>query len=197
MFKGVYHGKQVHPSDLEAVIQRAVHAGVDRIMITAGSLMYAREALDLTLELNKGTVRFGTTVAVHPTMCDEFEKHPLGAADYLENLIALAKEALDKKLLWAIGEFGLDYYRREYCPRDLQLKYFEMQWQLVEAFPSVPLFLHMREAGQDFLRIVSEKRNLFKNGVVHSFNGTLEEAQDILSLNLYIGINGWYQLLSF
>jgi TatD DNase family protein len=51
----------------------------------------------------------------------------------------------------------------------------------------------MREATDDFIEIVRRKRHCFKDGVVHSFTGTIEEAQQLLSLGLYIGINGWYK----
>eukprot|EP00966_Prymnesium_polylepis_P173079 4003268-Prymnesium_polylepis.2 len=36
MFQGSYRGKQAHPPDLDAVLQRAAAAGVERIIVTAG-----------------------------------------------------------------------------------------------------------------------------------------------------------------
>ncbi|CAD7698785.1 unnamed protein product [Ostreobium quekettii] len=47
MYQGEYHGKQVHPPDLNSVLGRAWEAGVEKIIITAGNLSMAREALDL------------------------------------------------------------------------------------------------------------------------------------------------------
>lgn len=50
--------------------------------------------------------------------------------------------------------------------------------------------MHMRAACDDFIRIIRMHRHRFNDGLVHSFTGTLEEAQQILAQNLYIGING-------
>jgi TatD DNase family protein len=47
MFEGTYHGKTRHPSDLEAIVQRAKDAGVERILITGTSLSESRGALNL------------------------------------------------------------------------------------------------------------------------------------------------------
>lgn len=52
------------------------------------------------------------------------------------------------------------------------------------------MYLHNRNTGNDFFDIVKANRHKFTRGVVHSFTGNLEEMKQILSLDLYIGING-------
>ena len=47
MFEGSYHGKQKHPSDLEAVVERARTQGVERMLITGTSLDDSLVALAL------------------------------------------------------------------------------------------------------------------------------------------------------
>lgn len=54
------------------------------------------------------------------------------------------------------------------------------------------MFLHDRNTGNDFGKLISKHRSRFTHGVVHSFTGTLEEMKLYLDLGLYIGINGWY-----
>ena len=51
------------------------------------------------------------------------------------------------------------------------------------------MFLHNRNTGGDFVAAVSEHAPDLR-GVVHSFDGPLEEAQALLDLGFYIGING-------
>ncbi|PVH36540.1 hypothetical protein PAHAL_6G097100 [Panicum hallii] len=47
MFKGIYHGKKCHAADIPAVLARAWAAGVDRIIVTGGSLKESRKALEI------------------------------------------------------------------------------------------------------------------------------------------------------
>lgn len=73
----------------------------------------------------------------------------------------------------------------------IYFRYFEIQLKLSEDF-NLPLFLHCRDAAPTFLDILKRNPNLIKSGgVVHSFDGSLNEAKDIINLGFYIGINGW------
>ncbi|CAK9203973.1 unnamed protein product [Sphagnum jensenii] len=185
MFKGMYHGKQCHAADLVHVLQRAWDAGVERIIVTGGSLQESKEAL----ELADTDGRLYCTVGVHPTRCKEFEKS--GDPDkHLQELLKLAKEGAARGKVVAIGECGLDYDRVQFCPPDIQRQYFEKQFAIAEA-TRLPLFLHMRAAADDFIDIMSHNQHRFHAGVVHSFTGTAKERDQLLEFpNIYIGING-------
>mmetsp|Transcript_53739 Transcript_53739/g.78489 ORF Transcript_53739/g.78489 Transcript_53739/m.78489 type:complete len:104 (-) Transcript_53739:399-710(-) len=69
MFQGIYHGSRKHEADLGAVLDRAWSNGVEKIIITAGTLGEARAALRLA----RTDPRLYCTVGVHPTRCREFE----------------------------------------------------------------------------------------------------------------------------
>ena len=191
MFKGMYYGKKVHMPDLISVLRRAQQFGIDRIMVTAGSLSEIHKA---TLLVQQVSLEFpgmlSTTVGVHPTRVSEFQSHPNSPNAYLQESIGLIRRhrELDIK---AIGEFGLDYDRVQFSSPTYNKLIFEQQFILADE-SGLPLFLHMRDAAKDFIEIVKRNRHRFKYGVVHSFTGTAEEAKEILDLDLYIGINGWY-----
>ena len=82
MYQGRYHGKQYHDPDLTLVLQRAWESGVQKIIITAGTLSEAREAL----ELARSDARLFCTAGVHPTRCSEIEQHAAGADAYMKDL---------------------------------------------------------------------------------------------------------------
>ncbi|XP_003738865.1 putative deoxyribonuclease TATDN1 [Galendromus occidentalis] len=178
VFRGLYHGSQKHVSDFNAMLGRAKETGVEKIIITGGSLEDSRNAL----ELAKSAENLFSTVGCHPTRCNDFEKDHA----YLDELIELAKSS--SKIV-AVGEFGLDYDRTNFCPKETQLKYFETQFGLAEATRK-PLFLHCRSAAEDFTKLMKQYRDSYSTGVVHSFDGSWEQASTYLDMGLYIGING-------
>lgn len=50
MFRGMYHGKNVHEDDLQDIIDRAVEAGCRKFMVTGSDLLESRHAVDLARE---------------------------------------------------------------------------------------------------------------------------------------------------
>lgn len=180
MYQGIYHRSKKHEPDLDTVLKRAWSGGLDKIIITGGSLADSRKAIDLS----RTSTRLYSTVGCHPTRCNDFLDDP---ENYMNSLSDLIKENRDKVV--AIGECGLDYDRLNFCEKEIQLKYFEYQLQLSKDF-NLPLFLHCRAAADDLVDILSKNRDKFSGGVVHSFDGSIKDLQKILSLGLHVGING-------
>ncbi|CAG9127366.1 unnamed protein product [Plutella xylostella] len=180
MYQGVYHGSKKHAPDLDIVLKRSWAAGMDKMIITGGSLEDSKKAI----ELSKSDSRLFSTVGCHPTRCTEFVSNP---ESYLSGLRELISENLDKVV--AIGECGLDYERLQFCEKNTQLKYFEHQLQLSKEF-NLPLFLHCRASADDLVEILERNKDLVVGGVVHSFDGSQDALDKILRLGMYIGING-------
>ncbi|KAK3857575.1 hypothetical protein Pcinc_036184 [Petrolisthes cinctipes] len=182
MYQGLYHGSKKHEADLDQVLKRAWDGGLSRMIITGTSLSDSKAAL----ELAKTNDKLYSTVGCHPTRCGEFEKDT-EPDTYLESLLQLTLNNQGKVV--AVGEFGLDYDRTQFCPPDVQRKYFEKQLSVAEV-TGLPMFLHCRNSASDLVKILTAHRDNISGGVVHSFDGTKEEAQQILDLDLYIGLNG-------
>lgn len=145
----------------------------------------SREALAIA----ETDARLFCTVGVHPTRCSEFEESGDPEKHY-QDLFSLANEGMQKGKVVAIGECGLDYDRLQFCPADIQKKYFEKQFELAYA-TKLPMFLHMRAAAADFCEIVERNKNRFTGGVAHSFTGSALDRDKLLSFdNMYIGVNG-------
>ncbi|KAG0326215.1 TatD DNase [Dissophora globulifera] len=185
MFRGIYRGTRAHADDLVQVLQRARRAGVDRMIVTAGNIGDCREALALT----KDDPALFFTVGCHPTRCSEFDKYKGGPKEYFHALKTMLENPETKPKVVAIGECGLDYDRLFFCPKDTQIKYFEWQFELAE-LTGLPMFFHDRNTGGDFAAMIAKNRNRFKDGVVHSFTGTMEDLKFYLDQGLYISING-------
>eukprot|EP00752_Nemacystus_decipiens_P005363 g4864.t1 len=187
VFQGRYHGgSQKHEPDLDAVLERATAAGVEKMIVTAGTLEESREALKLA----KAHPNLYSTVGVHPTRCSEFFGGGGGDSEaHVAALAAVLEEGKELGKVVAVGECGLDYDRLHFCGKEEQARGFELQFELAER-SGLPVFFHSRACREDFADLVRRNRGRVSGGVVHSFTGTAEEAEELVSMGLYIGING-------
>jgi TatD DNase family protein len=113
--------------------------------------------------------------------------HPMYLAHhrphYLEELEALAKEGQ----VVAIGEIGLDYHVPG-LDRNVQQQLFEQQLRIA-AFSGLPVLLHVRKAHDQVLATL--RRQQFPHGgIVHAFNGSLQQAEQFINLGFVISICG-------
>ncbi len=162
--------------DRPQVIERARAAGVERLIITGSTEGSSRRALELARE------RPGDLYATAGV-------HPHHAAEFTHDTVPVLADLAQERQVVAIGECGLDYFR-DFSPRAAQLHAFERQLELA-AGVGKPVFLHQRDAHEDFLAILREHFRGLAGGVAHCFTGTRAQMEDYLELGLCIGITGW------
>lgn len=162
--------------DRAAVIARAAEARVVQMVVTGASGASTRQALDLA---RSHPGRLFATAGVHPHHSTELDDD---LATELEHIAAQPEVV-------AIGECGLDYFR-DYSPRETQRRAFERQLALAARIGK-PVFLHQRDAHEDFMAILREHRRALTGAVAHCFTGTRAELAECLELDLAIGITGW------
>ena len=109
--------------------------------------------------------------------------HP-GSVDSGTTIEQISTLASHKKCV-AIGEIGLDYYWVD-DNKPLQIEIFEKQIELAKKL-DLPIIVHDRDAHGDTLEILKKHK---PKGVVHCFSGSVEMAQEIIKLGMYIGVGG-------
>jgi TatD DNase family protein len=176
--------------DVDAVVERARIAGVERILVPGWDLASSRRAVELVERIPW----LDAAVGIHP-----HDAGRAGAGDWTE----VERLAHDPRVL-AIGETGLDY-DRVFSPITVQLANLRRHLALALELGK-PAILHVRSpAGRRDAQdaIVDELaregfgtdscRERFGSrppGVVHSFSGPVDYARAVLDLGLAISISG-------
>lgn len=172
-------GVNFHASQLKGVgtelLARAAEAGVTRILATGTSVASSKSALAFA----RGHAQVWATAGVHP---HDAKGYAAGAEE------ALAALWEDERVV-AVGECGLDY-NRMFSPVEAQRAAFEAQIQAALR-TGKPLFLHCRDAFEDFHAMLREAARAGAHGVVHCFTDGIAEAEAYLALGFDLGITGW------
>jgi len=114
--------------------------------------------------------------------------HPYYVAEHRQaHIAALEKRLADEPEVVAVGEIGLDFYI-DNPDRERQVELFEAQLAIAET-ASMPVIVHVRKAHNQVLK--SLKRTAFTSGgIMHAFNGSLEQAREYIGLGFKLGFGG-------
>jgi TatD DNase family protein len=165
-------------TDREAVIQRALDAGVD-IIVCVGNGELAADSHAAAFRLADEYPFIYTTVGVHP--------HEARLLD--DEMYARLADLSQHPRVIAWGEIGLDYHY-DNSPRDAQRVAFTTQLQMARE-RRLPVVIHTREAEPDTLAILGEEwRDSGLGGIIHCFTGTRAFAEAAIELGFLISLSG-------
>jgi TatD DNase family protein len=159
-------------ADRAEVLERARLAGVQSLVLVGYDVPSSRAAVDLARALPLA----GAAVGIHPNSAAD-----ASAADFAE----IAELAHSPEVV-AIGETGLDNYRK-FTPPDRQREAFAWHLRLAEE-RNLPVIVHNREADADVLAVVAEGT---PSGVLHCFSShDAAYLEQMLEAGFYVSFAG-------
>jgi TatD DNase family protein len=164
--------------DRADVLHRARDAGLEMV-VTIATGNPGNDSIQKSLDLAEMHDFVYAGIGVHPhdaRLADEsfwwkmqsWSKHP-------------------KVVLW--GEIGLDYYYN-HSPRDAQQGVFRRQLRIAQSL-KLPVTIHCRDAWTDLMEILRlEWKSENPGGIMHSFTGTENQAQEATAMGFLISFSG-------
>lgn len=162
-------------NDVEHVLLDAKKEDVNHLLLTSTDHFSFLKNIDI-IEKYHAIIQMKTTYGLHPHNAKHYQ-------NFFKNF---DKHVVHSEVK-AIGEFGLDYFRN-ISTREEQILAMNLFLEKAKKFPHLPLFLHERDAFDDFYDLIKTTQS---KGVVHCFTGSLENVKKYLDLGLFIGITGW------
>ena len=162
-------------ADRSAVIERAVRAGVTRIVLPA--------VQPANFDAVRGLANahdFAYALGVHPLYVERAGPTALAALR-----AALTAQRDDARLV-AVGEIGLDFFVVG-LDAELQLHFYFEQLKLAQEF-DLPVILHVRRSADGLLKQL--RRMAVRGGVAHAFNGSEQQARAFIELGFKLGFGG-------
>lgn len=161
--------------DLDNVISRAKNAGVEKMVVVGWDEASSKLAIEIA-------ERYDFIYAV-------IGFHPENVFDINDETLYKVLNLYNNPKVVGIGEIGLDYHwTKEPEKREIQKQFFIKQIEFANKV-GLPISIHSREAFEDTLKILKGHKPLH-GGVMHCYSGSVQNINDIINLNLHIGLDG-------
>jgi TatD DNase family protein len=166
--------------DREAVIARALAAGVQGILIPAVDPSNFEIVRTLAHSVPGGAYALG----IHPMYVQHVDDQALVQLRH-----ALEARRDDPHLV-AVGEIGLDFFVPEISQGEERVKqerFYVAQLKLAIEF-DLPVILHVRRSQDVLLKYL--RRHPVRGGLAHAFNGSVQQAQQFIDAGFALGFGG-------
>ena len=159
-------------ADRDDIIARAHQAGIQHIIVPAIA--------------SDSWPRVKTVCAQYDGLHPAYGLHPYFLEQHSETDLTTLRDWVEQEHPIAIGECGLDYYLKD-LDRDRQLHFFDAQLAMASEY-NLPVIIHARKATQQVIEQLKHYPDL--RGMIHSYSGSLEQAQQLIQLGFYLSFGG-------
>jgi TatD DNase family protein len=165
--------------EVKRIVEQAKDAGIEKIINIGASLIESTNACLVSSKIEN----VFASVAIHPCDCSH---------DWVKDIKDIEKLIQEKRVaskIIAIGETGLDFYHKPF-DKQRQEDAFRAHIELALTY-KLPLVLHVRDAADEFLKILEEYSTQGIMGVVHCFSQNESFANTVLNWGFYLGIGAY------
>lgn len=122
----------------------------------------------------------------HHSLLPAYGLHPMFMPQHRQHHIAELAAWLEREKPIAVGECGLDFYIPE-PDKAAQQWLFEAQLELASHF-QLPIIIHARKSVEQVINTLRHFPTV--RGVLHSFSGSQQQAERLISLGCMLGFGG-------
>lgn len=115
--------------------------------------------------------------------------HPYYASTVNDDSIEEIRGMARSKSVVALGEMGLDYFKYNETPRDVQKRGFIRQLELAAEL-DLPVVIHNRDSDEDLASILDEHCKALPGGVMHCFGSEPAYVERCLAWGFHISFAG-------
>ena len=161
-------------SDRDDVIKKAKQHGVNHILVPA----VAQNQWHKTIKLSQQEPSCYLALGLHPIFIDQHQPQHLNE---LDELITAHKP-------YAVGEIGLDFYDKAKSHNNEKQKLFFAKQLIIAEQHNLPVIIHNRKAHDQCILMLKEHD--ISNGIIHAFNGSIQQAEKYIEMGFMLGFGG-------
>ncbi|MEM7359439.1 MAG: TatD family hydrolase [Pseudomonadota bacterium] len=163
--------------DRDQVIKQAAASGVTTIIVPAVTqATWPRTIETCRTQTGQHGVRLLLALGMHPMFIEQHQPQHLTELD----------QVIEQHQPIAVGEIGLDFYSTD-ADHDKQTAYFTKQLIIAKRH-DLPVIIHNRKAHDQCISLLREHQP--RGGIVHAFNGSLQQAEKYIEMRFLLGFGG-------
>ena len=158
--------------DRDFIIQQAINLGVSELIVPSVAQSSWFKTIDVCTNYDHCHLALG----LHPVFIEQHQPQHLVELDQLLNSCPAV----------AVGEIGLDFYLKN-LDKNKQLAFFSKQL-IIALQHQLPVIIHNRKAHDECINLLKEIGST--GGIIHAFNGSIQQAMHYIELGFMLGFGG-------